>query len=136
MLRGLDDPLDTTYFRVPFTEPRFRGVDFGCRYFPHCETLLGSAALFDERCRVWTDEELRECAAADFGPELSLESRRRAIEAGDESVAAYLRLNPDMAEAYYKGVLLTGGDPVGAQNMAVYAGLAALGVGVLLIVSR
>lgn len=131
----LFDPTNTDYFRIPFTVPKYSWADLGCNRFPHCETLVPAMELLDERCRIWSPEEIRECGTQP-GPAMTPENIQVALEAGDESVAAYLRLNPDMAEAYRKGVLLTGGDPGGAQNLAMYAGLAALGLGVVLIMSQ
>lgn len=132
----LFDPTNTAYFRVPFTTPRYSWADLGCNRFPHCETLIGGAELLDERCRIWSQAEIRECQGTEPGPAMTPENIQAALDAGDESVAAYLRMNPDMAKAYYQGVSLTGGDPEGAQNLAMYAGLAALGLGVILIMSR
>lgn len=51
------------------------------------------------------------CQAADFGPAMTPEMRQRAIEAGDKSVAAYCRANPEMCSAYSTWALVTGKPP-------------------------
>lgn len=123
------------YLRVPGQAPSYRWIDLGCQTFPWCDKL-GGLAIFDERCRVFTEEEQIECQQADFGASFTPEMRQQAIDAGNESVEGWLAKHPDIAAEYAQGVALTGGDPELNSNIMMYLGLAAAAVGVLFIMSR
>ena len=96
-----------------------------CEYPAWCDWIGGMDRFFDS-CRPFTEAELRECQRAEFGSAMPPASIEEALRRGDESVAAYLRMHPEEAQAYQEALA----DPTAPWSNL---GWAALTIGVTLL---